>query len=238
MGGALGHAIQLCPFVVDVEIVDLNQDGIKGTDLLSLLNLENLHRFVLGRFNVSFHEGILPILEKFGRDSLEILELCHVRQVDYAAVIRHCPNLRSLKFFECNGSLSSQPFIQHQQLLHLNSLDFWGGDPTTATLTSLLCSCPALVKLHLGRLDGLTDQVIGDASTHGFAKLEELNLLHCNRITKKSIDLFVLALGCPFKIVWLSCCEQLRNFELMFPETISAWLNKAQENGGKLFIVD
>ena len=239
--GSLAHAVQLCPLVVHVEIdLSLNAD-LKDVDLQALLNLKNLRHFTLAFINVSFDGGILPILEKFGRDSLEILELCYLNEVDVAAIVRHCANLQSLtlkEIYQCNGSPHRQPsanavyHLRHLKLLRFIRLECGqSGEPTSATLSLLLRSCPALVKLKLHSLDRLTDQVIREAAiAHGFKKLEDLYLSDCQRISRSSIDLLLFTLSCPFRRVKLNYCFQLN----MKKDYVSAWKTKAEENNWNL----
>ena len=234
VSGALFNALQLCPFVVQVDINLYQNQVFKDSDLLELHNLKNLHRLNLRYVHVSFSNGgILPILEKFGRDSLEVLKLGWLDEFDIDAIVRHCSNLRSLDLWEiknCNIPPSLKPSAAHQ-LRHLEFLSIRHfresqNEPTSSTLSFLLCSCPALVTIRLVGFKNLTDQVIKEAAlAHGFKKLEHLRLSFCPRITKMSIDLFVFTLECPFKMLFLNC-PQLRGNT----EPVSNWRKKAQEN--------
>ena len=239
--GSLSTAIQICPFVVHVHIepsyfpvpVDY---AFQDEDLLALLHLKNLRHLVLGHVNVSFDGGIRPILEKFGKESLEIFELIRLNDIDIPSIVRLCSNLRTLKFNSCDGPMSHQPStfnVAHPQLLHLNTLEFIGWEPTSATLSLLLLSCPVVVKLKLFGLIGLTDQVIEWAANHGFSKLEELILFECFSITKTSIDL-LLTLESPLKCITISRCQHFSENG----EYVPGWQKKADEKNWKLLIFD
>ena len=241
--GSLQHAIQLCPFVVHLEIeVEREGDDVTDGDLLALRNLENLRHLVLTSIGASFDGGILPILEKFGGKSLEFLKLSFLQRVDVAAIIRHCSNLRSLEFLEIkqynvNSSPNPSSAGAVHQLGHLESLSvlqaFMGSErqPKAAVLSLLLRSCPALTKLELVSLNGVTDHVIEQAAiAHSFSKLEVLYLAGCPNITRSTADLLFLTLDCPLRQITLDC-DQLN---ILPKKCKSIWKGKAQENGWEL----
>ena len=239
----LANAVQLCPFVVRVAINGGNQ-VVKDSELLALLELDNLRHLQLFMINVSFDGGIVPILEKFGHNSLEILELESLNVVDIAAIVRHCSNLRSLILIENEQYSGPSPSqlrsdTATHQLRHLEHLNFFNADllqpdPTAATISYLLRSCSEIVSLHLIRLSSLTDQVIQEAvRAHGFSKLEKLVLACCHDVSKSSIDL-LFSMDCPFKEIELCDCEQLNESE----EYAAIWQKKAMENNWNLTISD
>ena len=243
--GALHNAVQLCPFVVRVEIHLPPNEFFKDTDLRALTNLENLRHLELTSINVSFHGGILPILEKFGRDSLEVLQLSWLKEVDIAAIVRHCSNLRSIFLYEilqCDGSTDRQPSANAvYQLPHLENLSFFcshqgsPGEPTSTTLSLLLRSCPSLITLILAGLNCLTDQVIQEAAiTHGFRQLKTFNLFLCHNITQSSMDLLLLTLDCPFERISFYGCRQIDQKG----DYVSVWREKARENNWDLFVLN
>ena len=244
VNGALSSAIQLCPFVVNVYIC--NVPGVSDEDLRALLNLGQLRCLSLQRIRISFDGGILPILEKFGKDSLEFLRLAYLDEVDLPSIVRHCTNLRSLELDDidqCNGTSSSTHLtsvnVGYQQLRYLESLSFSRfdcpphGEPTAANLSLLLCNCPSLVSVYLSGLNYLTDQVMEQAAiAHGFSQLEDLHVSFCDQITKISVDLLLLTLECPFKKVSFNYCAHLSRNE----EFASGWKEKAEENHWDLSI--
>ena len=235
--GGLWHAVQLCPFVDHVDINVNEGEVVPDSELLALLHLQNLRHLEIARIRISsFKESIVPILEKFGRDSLEILELSYLNNVDVAAIVRHCSNLRSLTIFQCNyGPMSCQPTAGAiDQLGKLESLTICqGSTPTAPTLAFLMRSCPNLVSLDLANLVGLTDQVIQEAiRAHGFSKLEKLRLSGCSQVTSASMDL-LFNMDCPFEKVSLDYCSQLKKNEAY----AAVWKKKALENNWKLSIL-
>ena len=239
VGGMLANAVQLCPFVVRVNIYWCRDENFK-LDLQALANLENLHHLALWHMSVSFDVGLLPILEKCGHNSLETLALGYLDEVDVAAIIKHCSNLQSLTLDEIGRITSSShhqqkpPNSNVYQLRHLESLDICrvedlSRDPTTATLCLLLRSCPALIKLYLAGLNGLTDQVFQEAAVeHGFNQLEDLDLSDCPNFTRSSVDMFLFTLNCPFNCISLDYCWQFHTEDA--EEFVSAWKTKAREN--------
>ena len=245
VGGSLAHAIQLCPSVAHV-VIDIFKDKIvQDADLQALLNLENLRHLVLGNIlSISFDEGILPLLEKFGRESLEVLELSWLKDVDVAAVLRTGSNLRSLamdEIYQYKDSSSSADAVY--QLPHLKNLAIsrtWSylpeerrGQPTSDSLSLLLQSCPALVSLHLAEMDELTDEVFEDAaSAHDFSQLEKLSLYECRTITRATVDLFLLTLECPFKSISFDFCDEI--FDEVEQEDHDLWWETASKNNWEL----
>ena len=53
--------------------LDFGVKVFKDQDLRALVNLKSLPYLALRNVRVSFDRGILPILEKFGRESLKVL---------------------------------------------------------------------------------------------------------------------------------------------------------------------
>ena len=222
-------------------------EGIKDDDLLALLDLKNLRHLVLAYLNVSFDEGVLPILEKFGRESLEVLELRLLDDVNIAAIVRHCSNLRSLTLDEiedCNGSspgsVQKSSEVIHEQLPFLEYFAFsrFNHDPrsgpTAAILSLLFRSCPALVKLDLNHLYFLTDQVIEEAArAHGFPKLEMFSIYLCQNIRETSVDL-LLSLESPIKKISIKDCKLVSKDG----EYVSNWQDNAEENDWDLSMSD
>ena len=115
--GELAAAIHLCPFVTHVEIH--YEDKLKEEDLKALLHLKNLRDFNLGSLIISFDDGILPILRKFGANSLERLKLNDVTEVNVGAIVQHCSNLRSLSLRGIDRYIPSSPPSQSGPQLSL-----------------------------------------------------------------------------------------------------------------------
>ena len=234
MRGGLASAILLCPFVVGVKLTHYSRSF--DYELKALLSLEELRYLALEDVNVSFYGAILPILQKFGTKSLEKLKLFDMGEVDVAAIVKHCSNLRSLTLSDGHYIQSPQSSPTQYQLLKLESLDFCQSrsssePPTLADLSILLLSAPSLVKLRLQGFDEqLTDQLIKRVvQHHGFPELGKLELQNCDEITKNSIDL-LLSLNSPISKLELSKCEQLNQ------EDVDNWKKMAKKNNWDLKI--
>ena len=140
----LAAAIQICPFLVRVEI--FNDPGFVNDELKVLLGLKQLQCLILEHVSVSFDGGLLPILQKFGPNSLEKLGLDSVNDVDVAAIVKHCPNLRSLLLSGIDRYIQSSHSLQppQYQLLKLEKLSLKHDGsmtinaPTLADLSILL----------------------------------------------------------------------------------------------------
>ena len=208
----LSAAIHFCPFVVDVDICAV--DGVFDQDLGALLDLEHLQSLSLGRMEISFDRGILPILEKFGAKSLERFSLFRLNEVDVAAVALHCPKLCSLSLGAIDRYIPSTS-ENRQQLINLERLHIGHspqrtiGGPTSTDL-SILLSSPSLVSIDILGINALTDQVIERmAHLHtSFTKLDSLDLFACHNVSARSIDL-LLSLNVPITRLEINICNSL-----------------------------
>ena len=235
VSGGLAAAIQCCPSVVQVDIVNVR--GIFDRDLRALLDLQNLQHLSLGRMEVSFEGGLLPILEKFGPDSLEQLELCSLTEVNVAAIAKHCTNLRSLslrsidRYTPLAHVQSKRLPHQFQSLKHLemyNDRRHNNGAPTLTDL-SFLISSPWLIAIELSGLENLSDQLIERmALFHCF--LKRLSLVDCPNVTPYSID-FLLVSDSPIAEINIKSCAKLLLTDA------NKWVKLAQESNWDLSII-
>ena len=194
--GELAAAIQLCPYIVQVEIHDCY--GKFDDSLGALTLLKNMQSVDLCFISVSFDKDILPILQKFGSETLENLELNDLRDVDVAAIIKHCPKLRSLTLGSI-GQYTQLPSEHLPQLLNLEHLTIFGREceqndgPTTDDISILLLNSPSLVSLTMGHLYELPDQLMERvALLREFPKLKKMELVLCDLLTKRSIGIILL----------------------------------------------
>ena len=210
--GDLEAAIKLCPSVVRVKIA--RDDTFADEELKSLLNLKNLQQLSLkGTGSVTFENGLLPILRKFGPSKLEKLELQYFPEVNVSAFAQHCANLQSLTLWNIERFISPSRQLKPQdnRLGSLKFLDMMQNNDNEegeevhvrqqppASDILILFSSPALVALLLQAFDGLTDQTMEEAARlYGFPKLQELNMLYCDGITERSIAC-LLTLDNPLK---------------------------------------
>ena len=209
--GSLAAATQICPFVVELEIAHC-----PGEEIRALLSLKNLRRLYLKSMKAHFEENLLPILQKFGPNLLEKLTLEDVNEVDVAAIIKHCPNLRFL-VLACivryiQSPESSNLHLHHQlgnlQLLVVDQSPMLEA-PTSVDISNLLLCSPSIAELIFYGLDNLTDQVIEQAVVfHGFPELNRLQLGSCKNLTKHSINR-LLSSNCPIKDISMTSCKKI-----------------------------
>ena len=211
--GGLETAIQFCPFVAHVEIS--GESSFNDEDLKALLNLENLQNLNLTSLKISF-DGILPILRKFGAESLERLKLVDLPEVNVGAIVQHCSNLQSLllegikMYIPSSPPSTSGPQLACLEFLRVDTVVQPSSPPTSNDLAVLLHASSELVDLQLIWLNDLTDRVIEQAALfHGFSHLKVLTIEFCHTITKKSVDL-LLNLDNPLNRLKIDSCKHLR----------------------------
>ena len=234
--GNLASAIQLCPFIVQVDISKVS--AITDGDLQALLTLESLRNLSLDDVGVSFDGGISPILHHFGRGLLERLELRRLRDVNVSVIVETCSNLRALSLEDIRqyipwGETRRSYNFHHRELQlrylcvrRVQSLQV----PPAADISLLLQSCPELVELRLDGMITLEDSVLLDATeSNRFAKLELLGLWRCGSLSKQLID-HLLTLDSPLKKIELEQCWKLRK------EHVEAWEKEAETNNWDLSI--
>ena len=205
VAGFLTTAVRFSPFIVHVEIMDVSR--ILDQDIRALLELQQLRHLLLESIDdLSFDCGLLPILRKFGSSSLEHLELVYIEEIDLAAIVEHCSNLRSLMLINntcIQSSLQSWKLAHQNQLLSLQSLCIRHGFAdqdeeskigalSKTDLSGLLLSSPSLVSLKAVYLDAMTDQLIESAAVHhGFSKLKCVEFNGCKNLTRHAIDTLI-----------------------------------------------
>ena len=230
--------LQFCPFLNHVEL-DSVQCYFPDESFKALLNLENLQHLVLKcTHDITFNGGILPVLEKFGSKSLEMLSLVYLPDANIGDIVQHCPNLRTLNLREVENYIPADPSIfAHQHTLpRLENLCVEGyndmppseSQPKSIDLALLLRSSPALVRLHLRHLDNLNDQVLEQAfREHNFSNLEHLEIHYCPIVTGNGIDLIVSSENPLKKLEIFLCCLLERSWK-------TAWEKKARDNNWDL----
>ena len=236
MRGGLTAAIQFCPFVVEVALFHI--DGILDEELRALLNLKNLRFLILEDMkSITFKEGLLPIMQKFGAKYLEEMRLVAMNEIDVSAIAKHCSNLRSLTLLNSRYVKHSLPQFSKclHQLINLEHLEvgrrFWPVEaPMASDLSILLLSSPSLVLLEITEINELSDEVIERAAVlHGFPKLEKLMLEKCPNVSENSIDL-LLNSNAPIKKIVLHSCHKVK------PKESKRWSKMARDKNWELSI--
>ena len=236
--GDLAAAIQLCPYVVQVELEALGRD-FSDQDLLTLRNLTNLRHFQLQATSnrISFKGGVLPILQKFGPKSLEFLALSCLNDVYLDSIVQLCPKLQSFFTFAIDFSPQRQVKPDQYLLHHLEHMGVQVGrnnTPTSDHLSLLLSSSPSLVTLKLIGLNGLNDRVMETAAlSHGFAHLKILEVGNCPNLTYSSIDHLLTLTGSPLNVIHVS-----NDSDQFSQERIKAWRKLAENNNWDLSITE
>ena len=233
LSGGLVSALKLCPFLDHLEFSKI--PNITDQDLEALLNMKNLRQLTLRGLNISFDGGVVPILQKWGPKSLEILELSWLDEVDVTAIVQHCLSLCTLLLIEIKcyrtPSITSRSENQLRYLEYL-ALHQVKRPQTSLELSLQLLFSPSLVKANLHGLEDLSDQWIEQAAVlHGFPNLKIFYLRHCNAVTKRSIDI-LLALNNPLrKIIFLNCAH------LSNSNRQSEWREMARKKNLEIFIM-
>ena len=226
----LAAAIQLCPNLSTVEISGRKSSTFTDQDLQHLLNLKQLQSLSLNDLDVSFNGGLLPILKKFGPNSLEILKIDSFKKcVQVDAILEVCPNLEHLTLGFCEWKCS-RPSPSNHRLLHLKHLNIFtnpGDDVTTlrtpTDLLMLLASCPQVAHLYADGFDELNDDLLEKAAAfNGFRCLEFIALARCNNITTRSIDFLLKLKDSPLGLMTIVTCELFNNIS---GDKMAEWQN-------------
>jgi hypothetical protein len=201
---SLRQSVLLCPNVTEVYL-SMWREGLKDTDLLSLLSLEKLYTIEIthvavkesllnGTFrfdrDLSF-EGVVPLLKKFGY-SLKSLKFRYLFVVDIPVIIEFCPNLESLAFDHCKSTQSTRTEVKRPRLQKLKKLILRRCHAISLENLLTLLSSPALSDIFISKCDILTENFLQRVvNLHGFRNLEYLHLSNCNSLTKNWIDFFL-----------------------------------------------
>ena len=247
--GDLQAAIQMCPFLVDLTIIDslgshdTEDQSIFDLDLAALIEFELPHlRHLTFKFLLytSFSRVILPILQKFG-PSLESLHLECLQEIQVGEIIRCCPNLRSLALIACRcipSNFSGSTRLEHLKHLRMCAMEnFYPNADTPRVLSHsavdliVLLSNESLVTIAFFNVVAFVDQVFEKAALlHGFPNLQEIKLELCGSFTKNTINR-LLALKNPLKKVTIGNCERIHD------QHIEVWRRMAILNNWDLEVV-
>lgn len=205
-------AIEICPLLDHVDMGESYEPS--SQDVKALLKLENLRRLILQEASlISFEEDLLPVLEKFGHNSLDHLVVRSIEEFNLGATVERCSNLRYLSVSEVweftesrrplKHSVRHLPNLQHLEIKPTDggpSLDY-SREASAAELSLLLASAPALVELELEYLNNLSIKTFEAAILqHGFPQLEILVVKSCPEVTRSVVDL-LLKLDNPLSII-------------------------------------
>ena len=250
--GSLASVIRFAPFVVHVNILlSIIGDRFTDDDIKALLHLDNLQQLkfsqqpkdepdIVENVPISFHGGIVPLLEKFGPKSLEMLTLKWFTKIDADAIVQHCSQLRSLNLSYVNllyGSKSEltytfcHPLLPNLEVLVLCYVCLDHDPALPIDISALLLSSPALVQLNLcGLMNGSIDRVLEKAALHhGFPHLESFIIQVFEDVNPKTIDL-MLTLASPLKQMQFFSCPSLKIAHF------AAWQKKVRDNKWDLSI--
>lgn len=235
ISGCLAQVTSLCSSITIVRIEEVAE--LTDQDLLGLLFLESLKDLSIlyeKEFDlqclISFEGGLAPVLKKQGKflNSLKLVSF-HVC-VNIRVIIEYCPNLEYLMLgyyytvaWQEEGIFSCKRI--KRELWKLKSLIMHCNPETKPEIPLLLLSsAPALKSLKIHKCDALTDEVFGNVfKFHPFQYLLTIQLLSCNRITKKGIDLF-MSTNNPLSCLFFYGCD------LVTHENIAEWEDLALKN--------
>jgi hypothetical protein len=167
--------------------------------------------------------------------SLELLDLTFFYTIDYWTVIKFCPNLISLIVNDHSERFSALPKneIPHCRkdrerftLKRLKELNCAYSLPPD--ILHFLFSFPLLEKFSITHGTTLTDEFLIDAvKSHRFQNLKELLLRHCNYVTKKGINAFMIEHNA-LEYISLHFCNKVS------VNDIGDWQLLARQNNWKL----
>ena len=206
----------------------LSSSRINNNALLELLKLKELcqlqihSRGDLGQ--LSFNEGILPILKKFG-SSLTSLTISNLHQcpINIWAIVKNCQKLETLALVDIetisieksedeqnpSKGMKIDPVLENLKRLHLKNCRH-----LTSEDLDLLLASPALEELTLEEIDSANDVAFQKAeNVHQFRNLNSLMLI-CRNATKVVIDMLMNDAN-PLKICRCHSCssEDIRNWK-------------------------
>ncbi|KAG8332243.1 Antagonist of MEN (Mitotic Exit Network) [Homalodisca vitripennis] len=170
---------QLIPSSSELNCFDLLKTfpSLYRTVLHSLVNeWNNLETEEMNSLPISIKEDLLKTF------------LLHRKGQEHISNLLH-PNIRKLDFNEgivTNEDLENISHCVHIKILDISPSRFHRFDHSNSSLKKLFSSLPQLIKLHVQRNDGMTDEVISQLTTH-CPLLRVLDLSSCTNLTDGAI---------------------------------------------------
>ncbi|MBT7088704.1 hypothetical protein HN928_07060, partial [bacterium] len=185
LSGSTGLDLPLSQIIVpDKDIDRIARRYPYGMSISDLLNIKNPNTTVLD-FILQQVPTNLPHLNLSG---------CYLTDASVEAIVRACPELRSLNLSGCTELRNPQ--IKLKLLTHLDLSGCY--DLTDAAIQAIVENCPNLINLNLNRCHQITDATVGIIAKN-CPKLKSLNLNGCNlkapHIKSKSLTHLTLK-GC------------------------------------------
>ena len=222
--GSLGLVASLCPSVTSVKVKLLT--GLTDSDLLGLLCLENVNVLDIHGYDVNttvtFEGGVVPLLKGF-ENSLKVLQLTEVKDVNIGAIIDLCPKLKSLSLLGNYYDQSKRCQMERKPLALKNleklsvyyGRDYYFGEGTISSEDLLsLFSSPSLININIFSCPYLTDHVFERASEiHQFLNLEQLTVYRCKSLTRKGIDV-VMNEKTPLNQIRICYCKNITDDDI------------------------
>jgi len=238
--GSLQTAVSLCSQLLRLRLV--TQEGMTDADLLALVGLCNMQDFSIGAgevCQVSFSNGILPLLQFFGK-TLQTLTIAEFSNVNVRSIIEYCPELRSIDLFMNNNydsywvdgkrkaavcpALKKLQSIQLVGTLHDDLED----DSVPEKHLSVLLLSSSLVHIYAKDCSTLTDNIFRKAhASHQFSNLQHLELERCHNFKPESAEL-LLNPSNPLKKLLLWQCR------LISRQLVTKWSKIAEKKRWKL----
>ena len=174
LSGSTGLDLPLSQIIVpDKDIDRIARRYPYGMSISDLLNIKNPNTTVLD-FILQQVPTNLPHLNLSG---------CYLTDASVEAIVRACPELRSLNLSGCTELRNPQ--IKLKLLTHLDLSGCY--DLTDAAIQAIVENCPNLINLNLNRCHQITDATVGIIAKN-CPKLKSLNLNGCNQITDAAIQ--------------------------------------------------
>lgn len=223
-----------CPYVREVYFYQ-HASNVSLNYLASLQHLAVLEVTSDQPGEVTFHEGLLPLLHARGEGMIG-LGLYDIQDVDLGKVGTMCPSLQRLKIvsmFE-DGDFSSSFMLASQMqtaFCHLRKLTIIIGTDITRLdredMQHLLLNASLLEDCHMINVQCLTDDTLILAlSRHGFQYLQEMQLEVCNSITSESLTQLVHSNN-PLSSLSIKNCENVtyQDYQDLMSHVSQACLN-------------
>ena len=238
--GSLASAVSLCSRLLKLRIV--TQEWMTDKDMIALTGLCNLQQFSIGAGEVclvSFSDGILPLLQSFGK-SLQNLTIAEFPKVNIRSIVEYCPDLRSIELLmnrkydshwvENNRKAPPCPGLKNLQSLHLvgTCYENYEDDYIPEKHIGLLLLSPSLVHVYVKDCPTLTDNVLRKAcAIHQFANLEHLELERCHHFKPESVELLLKPSNSLKKLLLWQC-------QLITRQMVAKWSKKVEKSKWKL----
>ena len=204
----LYHAVCICPQLTISQLTIIYDNSMHELDQHVLRLIPNLVMQKLRFIGSSCPNVVFPFYSMTASPlraeigtRLQVLRLYSMKNVDTAAIIASCLNLKSLTlkfndsfvYNEIPHSLKDKEYLQQLERFVFYGLDWKGGLETfpPESHISLFLASPKLKRVEMYECPSFTDAAVKAAFTRShFVNLEFLDITSCNSITKAGLEPF------------------------------------------------